>query len=138
MGQSPQHGSPELLEGLKVVALQAPVSDRELPMTEEGYNDNIKIARDIVADGKGSEMMPRKVFWAPITAQRFLDLQEVGGRDDFFSSDFSDEEMVERLGHVGTRDGSKVLVAFSGSDEFVPPHVDKKRLVERILKAMNH
>ena len=122
--------------------LQAPVSDREQPMTEPEYADNIQNARELVENGKGDEMMPRCVFWAPITAQRFLDLQDVGGRDDFFSSDFSDAQLRERLGHVGgpSSPGSKcrkVLVVYSGADEYVPEHVDTKSLTERLVDAMN-
>jgi hypothetical protein len=77
-----------------------------------------------------------EAFWAPITAKRFLDLQEKGGADDFFSSDFTDEELKERLGHMSNSD-RQVIVAFSGSDEFVPKHVNPKNLSERLCKAIN-
>ena len=119
--------------------LQAPVSDREQPMTEPNYETNIQHARDLVTANKGSEMMPRDVFWAPITAQRFLDLQDVGGNDDYFSSDFTNEQLADRLGHVSERSTSKrkVLVAYSGSDEYVPKHVDTKLLTKRLVHAMN-
>jgi hypothetical protein len=129
-----------LIEKTKVVALQAPVSDREGPMTEPQYKENIQIAKDLLAQGKGDEMMPRSAFWAPITANRFLDLQDIGGADDFFSSDFTDEQLVERLGHVGkyASHSLKVLVAFSGSDEYVPKHICSKTLTRRMVEAMNH
>ena len=107
-------------------------------MTEPGYKENIQTAKELVAQGKGEEMMPGSAFWAPITANRFLDLQDIGGSDDFFSSDFTDEQMVERLGHVGTNASLKVLVACSGSDEYVPKHVSSKALVRRMVDAMNH
>jgi hypothetical protein len=79
----------------------------------------------------------REAFWAPITATRFLDLQEKGGRDDFFSSDFTDEELKQRLGHMSNHD-MRVVVAFSGSDEFVPQSVDPRTLSERLCKAINN
>ena len=95
------------------------------------------------SEGKSLEMMPRDAFWAPITASRFLSLQNLDGDDDFFSSDLSDEQLRERLGHIGTfyrepgEDCLKVLVAFSGKDEYVPKHVDKHRLLTRLCDAMN-
>lgn len=119
------------------MALQAPVSDREGAMLEPNYKSNIQIAKELVAQSKGDEIMPRHVFWAPIMAQRFLDLQDIGGADDFFSSDFADEQLVERLGHVGSHEKLKLLVAYSGSDEYVPKHVDRKLLTNRMVDAMN-
>lgn len=110
-------------------------------MMEPDYAKNIQFARDLVSKGHGEEMMPRHVFWAPITAQRFLDLQDVGGRDDYFSSDYTDDQLIERLGHVGQHAHSsslRVLVAFSGSDEYVANHIDAKALTQRIMDAMNH
>ena len=70
----------ELHHTVKFVALQAPASDREGPMAEdrEKWKTNIKLATEMKANGKENEMMPRDVFWAPITASRFLDLQEYG------------------------------------------------------------
>ena len=67
-------------------------------------------------------------------------MQNIGGSDDFFSSDFTDEQLVERLGHVGkyASHSLKVLVACSGSDEYVPKHVSSKVLVRRMVDAMNH
>lgn len=128
---------PEMVERLKVVALQAPVSDREGAMLEPGYADNIQTARTLVKDGKQDEMMPRSAFWAPITAQRFLDLQGMEGRDDFFSSDLTDEQLRERLAHVGDFADRRVLVQFSGKDEYVPPSVDKRATLDRLCNAMN-
>jgi hypothetical protein len=80
--------------------------------------------------------MPRDAFWAPITAQRLLDLHLVGGSDDFFSSDFSDAELANRLGHVGVNCPA-AMVAWSGSDEYVPATVDGEALMKRLASAMN-
>jgi len=128
---------PEMVERTKVVALQAPVSDREHAMLEPGYDENIMIARTLVEQGKAEEMMPRSAFWAPITAQRLLDLQGMDGRDDFFSSDLSDAQLKERLSHVGDSANRRVLVQFSGKDEYVPESVDKQVILERLCSAMN-
>lgn len=124
----------------KSVALQAPVSDREHAMTEPNYEESVRIARQMKGTGGGHEMMPRSAFWAPITASRFLSLQDIGGDDDFFSSDLSDEEMTARLGHVGkwgVDNSAYLLAAYSGADEYVPEHVDKDKLLERMCRAMN-
>jgi hypothetical protein len=118
--------------------MQAPVSDREDAMMQPQYAKNIEIARSLVSDEKEMEMMPQSAFWAPITARRFLDLQDINGRDDFFSSDLTDEQLQERLAHVGDVADRQVLVAFSGKDEYVPATVDKKQILERLCRAMNH
>jgi hypothetical protein len=128
----------DLIDRITVVGLQAPVSDRESAAMHEGYAENLHVAQSLVGQGKGQEMMPRSAFWAPITAQRFVDLNEIGGTDDFFSSDFTDEELSERLHHVGRdRNGLQVLVACSGADEYVPSHVEGRALTNRIVNAMN-
>lgn len=82
---------------------------------------------------------PRSAFWAPITAARFLSLQDIGGDDDYFSSDLNDEELAIRLRHLGQHGeqiGMKTLVAFSNCDEYVPSSVDKKLLLDRLCAAM--
>lgn len=135
-----KHGEDDLVRRTKVVALQAPASDREGASVESGYTDNIETARQMRSEGKEDEMMPRSAFWAPITAARFLSLQDVGGNDDFFSSDLTDDELDRRLGHVserGAEHGLRLLAAFSGQDEYVPSHVDKVSLLERLCRAMN-
>jgi hypothetical protein len=132
-----EHAAPEWRSKLKVVALQAPVSDREGAMQQEHYQEHLELAQSFVADGKGQEMMPRAAFWAPITAQRLLDLQAKGGTDDYFSSDYTDEELCARLQHVGTNEDLQVLVAYSGADEYTPSHVDKSLLTDRMVSAMN-
>jgi len=134
-----KYGEGILMEKVKVVALQAPVSDREGVMTGPAYETNIAHAKKLEDMGQEEEMMPRSAFWAPITASRFLALQDVGGEDDYFSSDFSDEQLGLRLRHMGQRgdqNGMKTLVSFSGEDEYVPATVDKKLLLERLCAAM--
>eukprot|EP00535_Pseudo-nitzschia_heimii_P011410 CAMPEP_0197198236 /NCGR_PEP_ID=MMETSP1423-20130617/33269_1 /TAXON_ID=476441 /ORGANISM="Pseudo-nitzschia heimii, Strain UNC1101" /LENGTH=357 /DNA_ID=CAMNT_0042652067 /DNA_START=80 /DNA_END=1152 /DNA_ORIENTATION=+ len=160
---------------VEVVALQAPVSDREGSELEHGFAGKLEVARNLVGEGKGEEMLPRSFHWAPITARRFVDLHAKGGTDDYFSSDYTDAELEDRLGHVGNVPASssslssssrrkvlvafsgadqyvpehvdkppahpssrrKVLVAFSGADQYVPEHVDKPRLTQRLVDAMN-
>lgn len=116
--------------------LQAPVSDREHASMSPEYEPNLQLAQEMRTTGQLDELMPRNSLWAPITVSRYLDLNERGGNDDYFSSDFSDAELVDRLRHVGTS-CDNVLVAYSGSDEYVPPTVDSQQLVYRLVAAMN-
>ena len=137
-----KYGESDILEDLKGIVLQAPVSDREYVMVENPtqYKENIEYARRLQEQGKEDEMMPRSAFWAPITAYRFLSLQDKGGDDDFFSSDYTDEEMAVRLKHVGQCGqffGLRALVAFSKEDEYVPSHIDRDLLLDRLCQAMN-
>jgi hypothetical protein len=131
-----QHGLATYREMVQVAVLQAPVSDREHDMTEPNYTKYVTLAQAMIAEGKGQEMMPRDAFWAPITAQRLLDLHLTGGSDDLFSSDFSDAELASRLAHVGVNCPS-TLVVWSGSDEYVPKTVDGTTLMNRLVSAMN-
>jgi hypothetical protein len=133
-----ENAESSLVSKLRMVALQAPVSDREGAMQQEGYTEKLAYAKKIVQDGNGQEMLPRSHFWAPITAKRFVDLHSKGGVDDYFSSDYTDDELVQRLQHVGTNPNlHTALVAFSGSDEYIPSHVDRKLLSKRLVDAMN-
>ena len=100
-----RHGRPDLVARIHAVVLQAPVSDREAAMvdTDEAKKvaQYLPIANDWIANGKGDECLPRNAFWAPITAQRYYDLHAKGGADDYFSSDYTDKELAQRLQHVG-------------------------------------
>jgi Protein of unknown function (DUF1749) len=129
----------------KVVAaaLQAPISDREassichdVDVDEQEHLDKLheyhSMATRMRDDGRKDELMPRAAFWAPITASRYLDLTERAGNDDYFSSDFTDDELEERLAHMHK---AKCLFVCSGSDEYVPKHVDVKLLMERLCRA---
>ena len=152
--------TPHTRKKVTLVALQAPVSDREGAESEDGFAGKLSDAQDLVAHDKGQEMLPRSHHWAPMTAQRFVDLHAKGGRDDYFSSDYTNAELGGRLHHVSSNVQSgtecetenenennnehndnlnnlKVLVAFSGSDQYVPAHVDKAKLTERLVDAMN-
>jgi pimeloyl-ACP methyl ester carboxylesterase len=138
---------PQYRQNVTLVALQAPVSDREGSEMEEGFANKLRDAQDLVTQDRGDEMLPRSHHWAPMTAQRFVDLHAKGGKDDYFSSDYTDAELGGRLQHVSSNSNSennnnnnnrlKVLVAFSGSDQYVPAHVDKVKLTKRLVDAMN-
>jgi hypothetical protein len=132
-----KHATTVLTCRIRLVVLQAPVSDREDAMQQNQYDTRLEYAMQHVQDGKGQEMLPRSFFWAPITAQRYVDLNVRGGTDDYFSSDFTDQELVERLHHVGSHVDLRVLVAFSGADEYVPSHVNSEMLTQRLVAAMN-
>ncbi|CAI5532957.1 unnamed protein product [Closterium sp. Naga37s-1] len=128
---------------VKAAILQAPTSDRECMEqqareggkdTEDAFEEMKRAAQAMIAGGRGAEMMPRSADpLAPITANRFHSLACTGGDDDLFSSDFPDEELKERLGHMGAL---PCLVILSGEDQYVPSSIDKKKLLERLCAAM--
>ena len=120
--------------------LQAPVSDREQPAATDpdAYTANLALAQRMCTDGKADECMPRAAFWAPITAQRFLDLQAVGGTDDYFSSDYTEPQLAERLQAAGEYwPDLHMLVAFSGADEYLKPGLDTVAHTARLTAACN-
>ncbi|GJP60167.1 hypothetical protein CLOP_g17298 [Closterium sp. NIES-67] len=91
-------------------------------------------AQAMIADGRGAEMMPRSADpLAPITAYRFHSLACTGGDDDIFSSDFTDDELREKLGHMAAW---PCMVILSGEDQYVPKHIDKEMLLQRLCAAM--
>lgn len=145
-----KHGRPDLVAMVQMAALQAPVSDRESATMcdgschtshEEHMHDlhaNLALAQSMRDENQVQEMMPRKSFWAPITAARYLDLFDTNGNDDYFSSDLTDENLCKRLGHIGALTTLKsCLVACSGSDEYVPKTVAIESLMRRLCQAMN-
>ena len=91
---------------------------------QPAYKENLELAQRLVKEGKGQEMMPRAAFWAPITAQRLVDLHQPGGRDDYFSSDYTDAQLEARLSvpdvFLQGNNNLHVLVAYSGADEYIP------------------
>jgi len=76
-------------------------------------------------------------------AQRYVNLHAKGGRGVNFLSDYTNDKLADRLGHVSDSSLQQrhpdlsVLVAFSGADEYVPSHVDRVRLTKRLVDAMN-
>jgi hypothetical protein len=75
---------------------------------------------------------------APLTARRFLSLvspdsPESPLEDDMFSSDLTDKRLAETFGMIATRDilASKLLVLYSGNDQYVPKWLDKEKLLKR-------
>jgi len=114
------------------IILQAPVSDRESSGGKPEVAKNVARAQELVDAGKGECLMPHDVDMAPMTAYRYLSLNGVKGDDDMFSSDFTDEELKERLGHVKV----PCLIAYSMADEYVPASIDKAKVSERMAAQM--
>ncbi|KAJ5827015.1 hypothetical protein N7447_003778 [Penicillium robsamsonii] len=78
----------------------------------------------------------------PLSARRFLSLvspqsPDDPSDDDLFSSDLSDERLQKTFGMVGTQSiiKSKLLVLYSGEDEYCPHWVDKEKLLQRWQQA---
>ena len=114
--------------------LQGPASDREalkLELSEEEHSKPLKAATDLISQGKGLELLPRftgnLVYFPPMTAYRWHSLQGVGGDDDYFSSDLSDERLKETFGRLT----KPTLILESAQDQFIDPSIDKAALVER-------
>ncbi|KAL2530467.1 alpha/beta-hydrolase superfamily protein [Forsythia ovata] len=119
---------------VRAAILQAPVSDREFKATLPETASMIDLASKMISEGRGSELMPREANPdSPITAYRYHSLCAYNGDDDMFSSDFSEDQLKQRLGHMSN---TPCLVMFSMGDEYVPDYVDKKALVDRLCRAM--
>ena len=145
---------------LRAAILQAPVSDREAASLEgDATERNAQLAQalQLVEAGKGTALLPEMHYgFVPMTAARYVSLVGRGGPDDMFSSDFSDDELAARLGHMGTagqregraaqagqaaiepapnHPGLRTLFVHSGADEYVPASVDVSALSQRFVRA---
>nr|XP_043628171.1 UPF0613 protein PB24D3.06c [Erigeron canadensis] len=119
---------------VRAAILQAPVSDREFRATLPETAEMIDLASKLISEGRGSELMPREANQdSPISAYRFHSLCAYMGDDDMFSSDLSDDQLKQRLGHMSN---TPCQVIYSMADEYVPDYVDKKALVQRLCRAM--
>ncbi|KAK4283635.1 hypothetical protein QN277_000564 [Acacia crassicarpa] len=119
---------------VRAAILQAPVSDREYRATLPETASMIDLAANLIREGRGSELMPREAdSSAPINAYRYHSLCSYNGDDDLFSSDFSEDQLKMKLGHMSC---THCQVIFSMGDEYVPDYVDKKALVERLCRAL--
>ncbi|KAL9083696.1 MAG: hypothetical protein Q9165_008424 [Trypethelium subeluteriae] len=121
--------------------LQAPASDREgltVTTTAEHVGLAIAAARELIAKGRPRDVLSRELTReafgpAPLSAARLLAIVSPGpeheGEDDYFSSDFGAERLEGTFGKVPV--GTRLLVLYSGKDEYVPETVDKGALVGR-------
>ena len=120
------------------VIMQGGVSDRETDDADAASKKRelLKLAQEISVSSPagGSEMMPRNTTWAPITAQRYQDLNAFAGADDYFSSDLDDAHFIDRFAGFYTR--TSALIAYSAADEYVPKSVNKRALLRRLCAAM--
>lgn len=121
--------------------LQAPVSDREALEAAGADREEVQKYRDMademIADARGNEAMPcaAALLLGPphlVTAYRFASLAGRMTDDDMFSSDLTDDELKEKLGHVAV----PTLIAASLDDEYVPESVDAKAHAARMAAAM--
>lgn len=141
--------------------MQAPVSDREAvqaimksasdPQEARSAYDQLVSSAKIEpwAAGRFDSILPMQMTAklglpgdAPLSARRFLSLvspdsPEKPSQDDLFSSDLNDKRLQETFGQIATRGilQSKLLVLYSGSDEWCPPWVEKERLMQRWQQA---
>ncbi|KAF9427155.1 hypothetical protein BGZ94_005383 [Podila epigama] len=119
---------------VKGAILQGPVSDREfMESSMDIFDQYLLLAQEMIQEGKGQELMIREVDSAPITAYRFNSLASVGGDDDMFSSDLSQQTLVS----IYSRMRVPMLWVHSSNDEYVPDHIEKRQHAARMAAACN-
>ncbi|KHO00669.1 Esterase/lipase superfamily protein [Metarhizium album ARSEF 1941] len=127
-----KHGNPPV-DGF---IMQGPVSDREaMEGILSSFKESIELAESWIAAGRARDCLPNdkvpRSLAAPISAYRFKSLAVKGGDDDYFSSDLDDATVA----NFWSRFNKPVLVLHSGSDEFVPEHVDQAVQNQRYQQA---
>jgi hypothetical protein len=119
--------------------IQAPVSDREsmnLFISPEVLSETCKIAKAMVDSGAGEEILSTRARHGylaptPISARRWLSLAspDHDGEDDYFSSDLSDDQLLQTFGALPAT--SPLCILCSGSDEYVPKTIDQKASLKK-------
>ncbi|KAF3615694.1 hypothetical protein FXO37_35399 [Capsicum annuum] len=115
-----------------------------LQMLETTWNESntlLKHARKLIVGGDGGWSLEADLAWGGVgfcttpperrgilTGQPYHSLCAYNGEDDLFSSDFSDDQLKQKLGHMSN---TPCQVIFSMGDEYIPDYVDKKALVDR-------
>ena len=147
---------------IQSIILQAPVSDREVFLAKleqsnearDAYSGILKRIESIPDPQRDKTMLPldqTKTFFGPVpmSAARFTSLTSPCSpaqpeQDDLFSSDLTDQRHQETFGRIATspsldvsklKQAAMMLVLVSGSDEYVQPFVDKKKLLSRWASA---
>ncbi|KAI9734689.1 MAG: hypothetical protein M1834_002291 [Cirrosporium novae-zelandiae] len=130
---------------------QASVSDREAldtiyaadTSTRKTVDELNNLARTYVNQGRGSDTLPFSktgyIFpGVPISGERWLSVvspaSDYAGSEDFFSSDLPDERLKNTFRKIAAN--TKVAIMFGGSDEYVPPRVDREALVSRWVREL--
>ncbi|KAF9948169.1 hypothetical protein BGZ70_002335 [Mortierella alpina] len=114
------------------MVLQGAVSDREfIASSIDMFNEYLRMARTMIHEGKGQELMIREVDVAPVTAYRFNSLASIGGDDDMFSSDTPQETMAALFNQVKVPH----IFVHSDKDEYIPVHVHKEQLINKLAAS---
>lgn len=112
--------------------LQAPVSDVEAFKMGCSNIDELttRVYDEYISQGKGEHILPQEfrkaAFYTAITANRFYSLAHPRGDDDYFSSYLTSEDYAKTFGKLST----PILVLYGSKDEFVPPSVDRQKLID--------
>ncbi|KAF2710133.1 DUF1749-domain-containing protein [Pleomassaria siparia CBS 279.74] len=129
------------------VILQGGVSDREAftdIATRNGmkaeFNAIVEKAEKLVAEGKGSQIMQKEgnpvaeMLGSPMTAYRTSSLLSLGGDDDYFSSDLSDQALELTFGKWPEE--TPLCFLLGEEDPYVPASVVKQDLLDRWTKVV--
>lgn len=130
--------------GIDGAILQGGISDREamtMLMQPGEYEKSVKMAREYINDGRGEDCLPSNltggVFPGPASARRWMSLASPGpdhsGQDDYFSSDFSEERLVNTFGKAGSTK-VPISILYGEQDPYVPATIDKIQLVDRWMR----
>ncbi|KAI9794978.1 MAG: hypothetical protein M1835_006202 [Candelina submexicana] len=118
--------------------IQAPVSDREAMefiMDPEVSRRSAELAKKMVAEGNGEEIVPSNVtgeiFGTPCCARRWLSLAspDHDGDEDYYSSDLPLERLQSTFGKIPK--SSPLCILYSGKDQSVPQGLNKQELVRK-------
>ncbi|OOF96562.1 hypothetical protein ASPCADRAFT_206733 [Aspergillus carbonarius ITEM 5010] len=134
--------------------MQAPMSDRQGLDTTLTNAEAVGAYEQLVGMARIAEprtLLPLNLTGlvgldpeTPVNAWRFLSLAspdspEHPRQDDLFSSDLSDQRLLETFGVVGERGllGYRLMTLYSGNDEYAAPGLDMELMLKRWENATN-
>jgi pimeloyl-ACP methyl ester carboxylesterase len=122
-------------DNISRIILHSPVSDRQWSeMRDPKLQSRLTEAKFQRDQGNAKQVAPSD--WdehgTPITFERFLSLNERMGEEDCFSTDLSDAELKEKVGHVNV----PTMAIIGSEDEFVQAGLDVNAHLKRVLGAM--
>ncbi|KAK0732472.1 hypothetical protein B0T21DRAFT_334657 [Apiosordaria backusii] len=128
---------PDQLPQVDGYILTSPVSDREAAIavwSSEALAESLVVAKELIDQGKEYVAMPKEhipFVDTPVTPARWWSFAAVGGAEDYFASDLSDDILATKFGKVE----KPLLILPAEKDEMVPALVDRQALLERWVAA---
>eukprot|EP00995_Heteronema_vittatum_P013634 NODE_985_length_1110_cov_227.787936_g682_i0.p2 GENE.NODE_985_length_1110_cov_227.787936_g682_i0~~NODE_985_length_1110_cov_227.787936_g682_i0.p2 ORF type:complete len:356 (+),score=180.38 NODE_985_length_1110_cov_227.787936_g682_i0:91-1068(+) len=111
--------------------IRDPVKYKENDASTQGLYT--RTATQMVAEGRGNQLLPASMHPIPISAYRFLALGGMQGVQDFFNPLQTDAQMAEWVGHIQV----PMLVIFCLDGDYQVSHAERTDLLDKIQTCVD-